>query len=192
MRYRLAALCLAAMLGVLPSLTHIPAAPLPEKAKPPDVYALVYVGLGKNDRRNDDRIKYETNVLRSRGAGDEEKSKAVVEKIGGRMNAEEWNKWFNTKRRVETLDGAPVLRVSFTHGTPEEQAIIVNSVIRYYLKDVERRRKGLRRWLQIAKNNYPQVDAAEKARLDKVIPQTQEEEENLPRLLEWAAVKSGR
>jgi hypothetical protein len=46
------------MLGMLPALTTAPAAPAPKRAKTPEIYVLVYVGLGKNDPDNAKRISH--------------------------------------------------------------------------------------------------------------------------------------
>jgi hypothetical protein len=78
MPYRLTVLSLAAVFCVLPEPTTLPAGPAEPEAKQPAIYALVYVGLGKNDPDNAKRIAAALQELRTpTGAVRDPKVKAL-------------------------------------------------------------------------------------------------------------------
>jgi hypothetical protein len=158
MRYRLAALVLAAVLGLLPGLmTTTPAAPAPpDRAKPPAISALVYVGLGRNDPDNAKRIAAALKDLRVYGSSaavrdpkvkalsivqekdPKVKTRSIVQ--DGKEQTQSWierDEWANSKTRTANLDGTAVVRVWFTDGSPQEQVLIVNAIARTYVNNKE-------------------------------------------------------
>jgi len=157
MRYRLASLSLVAVLGVLGVLcwrTALPAGPAVETAKPPPIYALLYVGLGKNEPDNAKRIYDATHNLRSYGSMaavrdyQEVKDLAIVKDkdptmkssvsiIQGKEQTLTWidrDEWAKSKTRTASVGGTAVILVSFADGSPEEQVAIVNAIAEAYVK----------------------------------------------------------
>jgi hypothetical protein len=155
MRYRLAGLSLVAVLGVLGVLcwrTALPAGPA-EPAKSPSIYALVYVGLGKNDPDNAKRIDDAVKGIRSYGSSaavrdyPEVKNLAIVKDkdptvkssvsiIQGKEQTVTWierDEWAKSKTRAASVGGTAVILLSFADGSPEEQVAIVNAIAKAYV-----------------------------------------------------------
>jgi hypothetical protein len=135
-------------LGVLLGLsTMLPAAPLPASAKTPAIYALVYVGLEKNDPGNAKQIDAALHDLRtcfSEAVVRNSKVKALplVQEQEKKLGLIERDKWAESNTRVANLEGTAVMRVWFTDGSPEEQVLIVNAIAHAYVqtrRDLSRR-----------------------------------------------------
>ena len=194
MRYQLAALSLAVVLGVLPGLTTMPAAPAPERPKTPAIYALIYVGLGKNDPDNAQRIAKALRDLRttSTDAVRDQKVKALSivqakEKELGWMGRDDW---VQSKTRAANVEGTAVVRLWFTDGSPEEQVVIINAIARLYVKPgQENIREGLKQ-LEIYKANFKkqQEDAGAKVTKEneRVFQKQEEAIRHPPHVVEWA------
>lgn len=195
MRYPLAVLCLALVLPAVSEVSNMPAAPIPAKAKSPEVYALVYVGWGKNDARNARRIADAIKNIQTSTDGavrDPKVNRLPLVQEQERKGWRERDAWARSKIRVEALDGTTVLRIWFTVGTPEEQALIVNAAVRHYLKQVDSWRSFRKESLDRHRAEPQRKKFAERGQLaewEKSIQRLEEEINNLPRLLEWAAVK---
>jgi hypothetical protein len=196
MRYRLAFLGLAAVLGVLPALSTIPAAPAPKKAKPPEIYALMYVGLGKNDPDNAKRIADALQALpgSALGAVRDQKVKALPnvqdkEKELGWMGRDKWAK---SKTRAANLEGTTVVRVWFTDGSPEEQVLIVNAIADAYVKGEQRRFRGALEALERYKRNFKAQQERAGARVtekdEREFRRQEEAIKHLPHVIEWATL----
>lgn len=158
MRYRLAILGLAIVLGVLSTRTTAPAAPAPKRPKMPEIYALIYVGLGKNDPDNPKRISHALQSLpgEAHGAFLDPQAKAlpIVQEKEKKLGWKERDKWAQSKTRAASLEGTAVVRVSFTDGSPEEQVVIVNALAREYVKDEQYRFRGALEELERYKANF--------------------------------------
>lgn len=183
MCYRFTTICLIAAL-LAPSLLE--SAPAPRQTYP-EVYALVYVGKGKNDKANAKRVaKAAIEITDSARTvwDDREVLKLAVAKEKKR---DELSNWMKSKIRVGTLEGTSVLRVWLADGTPEEQAVIINATLRFYQKLVEIERQNLRAGIDGKKETAKRVRMPQQ--IEKEIQEDEEEYKSLPRLLEWAAVK---
>lgn len=186
MYYRFTLLSLLAVL-IAPSLLE--SAPAPRQTYP-QVYALVYVGRGKNDKANAKRVaKAATEIAESAPTvwDDPEVRKLAAAKEKKR---EELSGWMKTKIRVGTLEGTSVLRVWLADGTPEEQTVIINATLRFYQKVVEKEREDLRGSIVGLKTTAMRAGMLQ--HYEKKIQEREEEYNSLPRVLEWAAVKGKR
>jgi hypothetical protein len=195
MRYRLTVLSLAALLGVLPELTTVPAAPAPNTPKMPEIYALVYVGLGKNDPDNAKRIDVAIQELRgsgARGAVRDPKVKAlpIVQDKEKKLGWIERDKWAESKTRAASVEGTAVLRVWFTEGSPEEQVIIINAIVLDYVKDQQEFCRNALKRAEIHEREVramKQHEGMEWTKEDERICRSQEEAfKHPPHVLEWA------
>lgn len=192
MRYRLAVLGLAAVLGVLPALVTTPAAPAPKRAKMPEIYALIYVGLGKNDPDNAKRIADAIQALpgEAHGAFLDPKVKAVAivqdkeKKLGwiGR------NDWAKSKIRSANLEGTAVVRVWFSDGSPQEQVILANAIAREYVKDEQDRHRGALEGLQEEKRIYLRDNGPFSKEAERTFRRREEAIKHLPYVIEWATL----
>lgn len=194
MRYRLALLCLAAVLGVLPGLTTVSAVPAPRRPKPPTIYALIYVGLGKSDPDNAERIANALQSLRSGGSGGvrepEAKDLSIVQDKERELGWMGRDKWANSKTRAANLEGTAVVGVWFTDGSPEEQVILTNAIARDYVKDRPERVRGALEALESEKRFY--IKNVVKRPLNKEEERTfrrrGEAIKHFPHVIEWAAL----
>jgi hypothetical protein len=194
MRYRLAILGLAAVLGVLPALTTTPAAPAPKKPKLPEIYALVYVGLGKNDPDNAKRISHALQSLpgSALGAIRDPKVNALPivqdkERELGWMGRDDWAK---SKTRAVNLEGTAVVRVWVTDGNPQEQVILANAIAREYVKDEQHRFHGALEDLERYKKQFKEQQEHAGAKVTKEdereFRRQEEAIKHLPHVIEWA------
>ncbi len=194
MRYRLAALGLAAMLVVLPGLTTMSAAPLPDRAKPPAIYALVYVGLGKSDPDNAKRIAAALHDLPGCALNAVRDPKvnalSIVQDQEQRFGWIERDKWAKSKTRAASLEGTAVVRVWFNDGSPEEQVIIANAIARAYVtiqQEICRGApKGLEREKAFFKAQKERAGASITKEEERVFRRREEAVKHLPQVIEWA------
>lgn len=159
MRYRVYILILFTVLTLLPWSEGAPA-----PARPPEVYALIYAGTGKNTPQKDaTRFQHTLKELR---------------KLAG------------PSVRVEPIEGTAVLRLWTYEGTPAERADKINAVLKEYddrLETLRIKYKALRkRWQGMAEAATKAQKAERIATLQQLLREVQEAEEQLPRLLEWA------
>jgi hypothetical protein len=214
MRYRLATLSLAAVLCVLPGLmTTMPAAPAPapetERAKPPAIYALVYVGLAKNDPDNAKRIAAALKDLRGFGAraavrDPEVKALSIVQDkdpkgktrsivVEGKEHRLSWierDEWAERMTRTANLDGTAVVRVWFTDGSPGEQVLIVNAIARTYVENQQETHRDGLKGLEECKLRFKGQQEAAGAKVteedEKVFQRQEWAIKHLPYVIEWA------
>jgi hypothetical protein len=212
MRYRLATLSLAAVLCVLPGLmTTMPAAPAPapEQGKPPAIYALVYVGLAKNDPDNAKRIAVAIEDLRGYGARaavrdskvealsivqDKDpnvKTRSIVQE--GKEQTLSWierDEWAKSKTRAAGLEGTAVVRVWFTDGSPEEQVLIVNAIARKYADNQQEIFRDALKEHERYKADFKKQQEATGARVteedERVFRRQEWAINHLPHVIEWA------
>jgi hypothetical protein len=198
MRYRIAILGLAAVLGVLPALTNTGAAPLPKGAKKkPEIYALIYVGIGRNHPYNAKRISGALQQLPRHfafAAAREPKVQDLPivkdkEKNLGRRGRDEWA---DSKTRVANLEGTAVLRVWFTDGTPKEQVVLVNAIASAYVKLQQEGDPTTLQRLQQDKSHFKKVreEAGGKVTEEEEREFRFQEEvlKHLPHVIEWASL----
>jgi hypothetical protein len=196
MRYRIAILGLAAVLGVLPALTITPAAPLPKGARKPEIYALIYVGLGKNHPGNLKRIKAAIDSMSGTAhrAFSDPKVRAlpIVQDKEKQLGTIERNKWGGSKIRATSLEGTAVVRVWFTDGTPQEQVLIVNAFAREFAdNEQELSRDALERQQHHKKRFKIQQEQAGVKVTEKDEREFRRQEEVLkhpPHVIEWASI----
>jgi hypothetical protein len=208
MRYRIAILGLAAVLGVLPALTNTGAAPLPKGAKKkPEIYALIYVGIGKNHPYNARRISDALQSIRianvppdRRGAGrfafvtarePKVKDLPIVKDKEKRLGEKGRDEWADSNTRVANLEDTAVVRVWFADGTPQEQVVLVNAIASNYVKSMQPFRGALERH-ELDKRTF-------RKRREEAGGKVTEEEErefrlqeevlkHLPHVIEWASL----
>jgi hypothetical protein len=197
MCYRFATLTLVVLLGVLLGLnTMLRATPLPDSAKTPAIYALVYVGLGKGDPENAKRIEAALHNLRtcSSDAVRDPKVKAlpIVQEQEKKLGWIERDKWAESNTRVRNLDGTAVVRVWFTDGSPEEQVLIVNAIARAYVETRQDLARRALKELEIYKARFKvQQEAAGVRVTEKDEREFRRQEEALrhpPHVIEWASL----
>lgn len=197
MRYRLALLSLAAVLGVLPALTTTPAAPAPKRAKMPEIYALIYVGLGKNDPDNAKRITVALQDLRGYGArsavrNQKVKALSVVQDQEKKLGWIERDNWAESKTRTANLEGTPVVRVWFTDGSPQEQVLIVNAIARAYVENQQEiyrdALEGLERYKKKFKAQQERAGAKVTEEDEREFRRQEEAIKHLPHVIEWASL----
>lgn len=193
MRYRLAIPGLVAVLGVLPALTTMPAAPAPKRAKMPEIYALVYVGLGKNDPDNAKRIAHALQSLPGSGARGAVRDPKVntlriVQETEKELGWIERDKWAEGKTHAASVEGTPVVRVWFTDGGPEEQVLIVNAIAREYVKDEQHRFRGALEDLERRKRDYLRDNGPFTKEVEKGFRRQEEAIKHLPHVIEWASL----
>ena len=186
MCYRLALLGLLAAL-ITPSFLESAHAP---RQTYPEVYALIYVGKGKNDKVNAKRIAQAASEIADSARTVWDDPEVLKLAVAKEKKRDELSNWMKSKIRVGTLEGTSVLRVWLADGTPEEQAVIINATLRFYQKVVEKEREDLRG--SIAGLKATAMRAGMLQQYEKKIQEREEEYNNLPRLLEWAAVKGKR
>ncbi len=195
MCYRFAALGLVVVLAVLLGLTSMPAAPAPERSKMPAIYALVYVGLGKNDPDNAKRIADSIQILRgsgTTGAVRDPKVNAlpIVQKQEKTLGWIERDKWARNNTHAANLEGTAVVRVWFTDGSPEEQVLIINAIVREdFQPGPERIQAGLKE-LERSKARFKATQEASGAKVTKenerVFQRQEEAIRHPPHVIEWA------
>lgn len=162
--------------AVLPAMPTT-AAPAAKKSKPPEVYALLYVGNGGKDKVNAKKIAKQVADLRDRRNDRFAKNLQVFEK----------------DLHVEPLEGTAVLRVWCTNGPPEKQAEIINDTVDQFLAPIARWRKEKESDLQFQKRDLRELIAKDPTNAKKIkkrekdIKSMEEKLSNLPRLLERAA-----
>jgi hypothetical protein len=193
MRYRLAILGLATVLGVLPTLTTVPAAPAPKRTKMPEIYALIYVGLGKNDPDNAKRIADALQLLRgtgARGAVRDPKvnALAIVQDKEKKLGWIKRDEWAESKTRAANLEGTAVVRVWFTDGSPEEQVLIGNAIAHAYVKQEQDRFRGAMEGLEREKRDYLRDNGPFTKKAERVFRRQEEAIKHLPHVIEWAAL----
>src|SRR5579871_3024074 len=184
MRYRLTILCLVTTL-IAPYLLE--SAPAPRQTYP-EVYALVYVGKGKNDRANVQRINDALSEIQDFARTVCHDPEVLKLPIFKEKNMDELSRWAKKQIRVGTLEGTSVLRVWLADGTPEEQAVVINATLRAYFKLVEKYEQNDRRSLEKFRRNATQEGVLEDEKIKKEIQEREEKVKSYPRLLEWAAV----
>jgi hypothetical protein len=197
MRYRLPILGLVAVLGVLPALTTTRAAPAPKRTKTPEIYALVYVGLGKNDPDNAKRIAVAIQELSNsaaRGAVRDPKVNTlpIVQDKEKELGWIERDKWAESKTRAANLEGTAVVRVWFTDGSPQEQVAIANAIVREYVKDKQEFSRGALERLESYKKGFKAQQEAAGAKVtekdEREFRRQEEALKRLPHVIEWASL----
>lgn len=193
MRYQLAVLGLAAVLGVLPVLTTTTAAPAPKRPKTPEIYALIYVGLGKNDPDNPKRISHVLHDLPNTPHGafcDDPKVKAlpIVQDKETKLGWTGRNDWATSKMRAAKLEGTAVVRVWFTDGSPQEQVILANAFARQYVKNEQNRHRGALEDLEKRKKNYLRDSGPLTKENERTFRRQEEAIKHLPHVIEWASL----
>jgi hypothetical protein len=186
------------VLGVLPSLTTAPAAPVPapKRTKMPEIYALIYVGLGQNDPDNPKRIAAALHdlPLKAHGAFLDPKAKAlpIVQEKEKKLGWKERDKWAASKIRAANLEGTAVVRLWFTDGSPEEQVLIVNAIAHDYVKMEQYRFRNSLEELERYKANFKAQQERAGARVtekdERVFRRKEEAIKHLPHVIEWAAL----
>lgn len=182
MRYRSFAVGLFAALTLLPWSQGAPA-----PARRPDVYALLYIGMGSNDRVGNEKrtaeiIKNIRSAIRHEGA--------IVYQPGQPPAPVQPEPWAD-KLRVESLDGTAVLRIWLPEGTAQERAEAANEAVRLYMEryvDILREKYQSRRRKLEQKAQWAAVkkDAELGLEFQKQLHECQEAGDRLPRLLERA------
>lgn len=184
MRYHVCTLGLFAVLAVLP---WSQGAPVP--ARKPEVYALVYVGWGQNDARNGKRVVELTNRLlgsapwaradpKIRELPPIQKHIASKDKDGVRH-----------KLRVARLEDTAVLRVWLEEGTREEQAAILNCIVKGCLDSWVTEKKTRHKFLDEVKKDALRAGRDFDPQFAEVLRQRDAELASTPRCLEWASVR---
>jgi hypothetical protein len=186
MGYRFTILSLVAAL-MAPSLLE--SAPAPGKTYPA-VYALMYVGKGKNDKANAKRVAAAATEIADSARTVWDDPEVLKLSVAKEKKRDELSEWMKTKIRVATLEGTSVLRVWLADGTPEEQAVIINATLRFYQKLVEKERQNLRASIDTQKRAAKQAGVLQQ--FETELQEREEEYNSFPRLLEWAAVKGKR
>ncbi len=136
MRYCVPALLL---LAVLPLMNNLPAAPVPSASALLDI-GPPPKGMTAADHCKDviERMIHPRGYIFFAGGGDPEMSKlASLARL-----KDEFRPWMVKNIRV-TKDGEHRLRVTFRAGTRAEQVVIINALLREYLKGVERQIKAV-------------------------------------------------
>lgn len=192
MRYQLAVLGLAAVLGVLPALTTTPAAPAPKRAKIPEIYALIYVGLGKNDPDNAERISHALQAMRGSGRHVVRDPKVnalrIVQDKEEKLGWIERDKWAESKTHAANLEGTSVVRVWFTDGSQHEQVVIVNAIARDYVEDEQNRFRGGLEGLEREKRDYLKHNGPFTSKVERTFRRREEAIKRLPHVIEWATL----
>jgi hypothetical protein len=185
-------LCLAAVLGVLPGLNTASAVPAPKRPKLPTIYALIYVGLGKNDPDNAKRIAGALEDLRgygARGAVRDPKVNALpivqdTERKLGWIGRDDWAK---SKTRVTSLEGTAIVRVWFTEGDPEEQVLIINAIARAYVNNQQEIFRDAVKALEREKVDYIKANNRPlNKEEERTFRRRGEAVKHLPHVIEWA------
>lgn len=187
MHFRLVSLCLFV---VLPMLNGAPAGPMPKAEKPPPpkqprVYALLYVGMEKNHKDSAKQIDKAISALQKIV---QPLSEPRIKRLAVVKRQEDARAWLDAKLHVESLKDTAAVRVWLADGTPSEQAILVNAVVKVYLKDAESARGLLKRRLEELKRKSGKATGEEKKEIETEIRKVREEIDELPRLVEEAAV----
>lgn len=126
---------------------QIYAAPAPKAAqvnRTPSIYALVYVGkqpkwCPRELHQRGQIAHFNNDEVRKAALADH--SVAGLKVVKEQKDAREWLK---KNLRVESLQRTNVLRISFTDGSPNEQAAIINAVAKaYHDLVIERQRDQL-------------------------------------------------
>jgi hypothetical protein len=181
------------LFAVLAALPFATGAPLPDKAKGPKVYALIYVGIGKNDANIGQRVKDALTEIRESVAFAYSSGNSGR---GGRLppilkEANKSQRWTEYALRVAPVDRTGVVRVWLTDGTPEEQVAIVNCIVRAYLEKKENKIHRVFRGFKRIENMLAQgILLPQKVEINLQIA-TKERDEALAALplpLEWAAL----
>ncbi len=162
----------------------------------PEIYALVYVGLGKNDSDNTKRITAALQGMPGSALGAVRDPKVnalpIVLDQERRLGWIERDKWAKSKTRVANLEGTAVVRVWFTEGSPEEQVIIANAIAHEYVKDQQERFRGALDGLEKEKAEFRAMKEREGAKVTKederVFRRREEAIKQLPHVIEWAAL----
>jgi hypothetical protein len=160
------------------------------------IYALVYMGKGSDEEANTNRLQL---TLQKIGHCADKAARTNIPEVRKLTVAKDKTRnelcdWMKAKIRVGTLEETSVIRVWFTDGTEDEQVIIINAILRVYLKENDA--EGQDRRSDI--DNRKRFLAGKKGRPTPTpgqLKQFQKDEEEyncLPRLLEWAAVKGKR
>lgn len=197
MRYRLFLLCLAAVLGVLPGLTTVSAVPAPRRPKTPTIYALIYVGLGKNDPDNAKRIDVALQSLPNQAGSAlrvdaEVNALSIVQDKIKKQGWKELDAWAKSNTRAANLEGTSVFRVWFTDGSPEEKVVFANGIARTYVEgwqEIARSCGGLK-GLERYKANYIKniVMRPLNKEEERSFRRQEEAYKHLPHVIEWAAL----
>jgi hypothetical protein len=173
----------------------VESAPAPERRQTyPEVYALLYVSKGSDEKVSSMkwlRILILTRYVHEKNReynkllweDPELRKLAVVQQ----KDRDELSKWMLRNIHAQTLENTSVIRVWFTDGTPEEQAVIINATLRAVLKEMETRQE---RWTKqrksLVKRFQENEDFKQKWERDYEVNVI------IPSILEWAAVKGKR
>jgi hypothetical protein len=183
-------------LGLLAGLTTMPAAPAPDRPVGPAIYALVYVGLGKNDPDNAERIVVAIANLRGSGRGAVRDPKvnalSIVQEKEKKLGWIERDKWADSKTRAANLEGTAVVRVWFADGSPQEQVLIVNAIARTYVNDQQEIFRDALKEHEKYKANFKKQQEAAGAKVteenERVFRRQEEAIRHLPYVIEWACL----
>lgn len=187
MRHRLALLFLFV---ALPMLNVAPADQTPKEKKPlppkqPRVYALLYVGMEKNHKENARQVEKAISAMQKIV---QPLSEPKIKRLAVVKRQEDGRAWLDAKLHIESLKNTASVRVWLADGTPEEQEIIVNAIVKLYLKNTEWARGPLTQRLGDLKRQAGKAAGQEKKTIEADIRKVQEEIDGLPRLVEKAAV----
>lgn len=131
-----------------------PASTTPPSKQPLSVYALVYVGKVPKDWTYKNYLYRQIRPFRpARGKRSAVEVALEEREVAGLKIVKEQKDavaWLAETLQVDPLDQTTVFRVSLTGGSPAEQAVIVNAVVRAYASAVaERDRKE---WTEVLDN----------------------------------------
>jgi hypothetical protein len=122
-------------------------APLPEKAKGPKVYALVYVGSFRGQRNTYDELM--ANEMRNwklcgyfnlKEIQQCHKEKAF-DFLGAKKDTES-KIWLRKHIKVESLGGTTVFRISIDDAPFKSRTIILNAILDGYQRELDELKKG--------------------------------------------------
>jgi hypothetical protein len=180
------------VLGVLPALTTMHAAPAPKRAKIPEIYALVYVGVGKNDPDNAKRIAAALQGLPGsahRALSDPKvRGLAIVQDKETKDGTRGRNEWAKSKIHAASLEGTAVVRVWFTDGSPQEQVLITDAIAREYVKGEQERFRGALEGLEREKRDYLRDNGPFTKDVERTYRRQEEAIKHLPHVIEWASL----
>jgi hypothetical protein len=130
MRYRVAALLLLAGLSAM----HVFAAPAPEP------YAILDIGPPRNgeqleEHRNDEmgRLVHPYGVLARAWRDPEVKQLRLIVAVDARFDNP--RQWLSKQFRIANEDGGTRLRVTFRGGDRQEQVVMINALLRSYMRE---------------------------------------------------------
>src|SRR5262249_24663885 len=121
-------------------------------------YALIYVGLGKNDPDNDKRIATAVKALPGTAhralSNPKVNALPIVQDRETRLGTIGRNDWAKSKIRTASLEGTAVVRGWVTAGSPEEQVILINAIAREYVEHQQEFSRDRLKDLESDKNRF--------------------------------------